>query len=216
VVVDPPPRFIRDSLYNEDVEGAHPAVPDFSHPPRDIMRLDDVSGTRPRQRIRELKRGNDSMDVRDINTGGTHKWTRIIDPLDPVYFYNGEHHRSDGFGKVRRPLAPHVGHNRILDVTDIEGTETDARIKRYHAFRQPPPPDPEDDTAPADILMVPSMAKQTKELEMQRAIMKYRGDKIRAYEGRSMHNEKGTGDAIQAMLRQQRELRGPSRHETFD
>jgi hypothetical protein len=210
------PRFIRDSMYNDDVEGAHPASYKSDRPPRDIMRIDDIPGTRPVRQIRELSRHFDSMNVRDINTDGIFKTTRTVDPLDPVYQYDGREIRGDGFGTATPPPDPHVGPDRQFDVTDIEGTHPDASTKRFRAFRQPPPPKDEDELTPAAILMVPSMAKQTRELEAQAEARRARGEKLRFYENRNLHPEVGTGDSIQAFLRQQRNSSKKPRHQTFD
>jgi hypothetical protein len=205
--VIPPPKFIRDHMYNGDVEGAQPAPLFSSKPPRDIMRIDDVVGTSPVRCIREVKREPDSFNVKDINNDGIFKTTRTVDPLNPVYFYDGQWIRSEDFGKARPPKTPHAGPDRRLVVADIDGTEPGASLKRYRAFRQPPPPREEDETKPPKILMVPSMVEQTKELELQQAIMKYRGDKIRACESRNVRRNAGTGDPVEGILR---------RHETFD
>jgi hypothetical protein len=67
------PRFIRDSMYNDDVDGAHPTSYKSDKPPRDIMRIDDIPGTRPVRQIRELSRRFDSLNVQDINTDGIFK-----------------------------------------------------------------------------------------------------------------------------------------------
>jgi hypothetical protein len=211
----PIPPFIRDQMYNADVEGASPATYRSKKPPRDIMKCDDISGARPSHRVRERSTRCDQFDVRDINNDGVFKTKRRVDPLEPVYVYDGQESRPEGFGKVRPPRTARADPDKSLVVTDIEGTTADASTKRYRAFKKPKPPREEDEAKPAEILMLGSMEKQTKELEKQEAIRKYRGDKIRAYESRNMHIKVGTGDQVQGILRQQREGRGNSRHETF-
>jgi hypothetical protein len=210
----PPPPFIRDKMYNDDVEGAHPMSYKSDKPPKDIMMVDDIPGTRPVRQIRELQ-GIDTLCVKDINSDRIFKSSRRVDPLNPVYEYDGMEKRPDDFGKVRAPLAGHSGPDRIMDITDIEGTHSDASTKRHMAFRHPRPP-VEAEAKPAEILMIPSMKKQTKELEMQQAARTARGEKIRYYENRNLHAEMGTGDPIQAALRRQREERKKKcRHQTF-
>jgi hypothetical protein len=187
---DPPtiirPRFIRDSLYNDDVEGAHPLSYQNDKPPRDIMNIDDIDGCRPVRQMRELKRVNDSLNVKDINNDGIHKTTRHCDPQNPVYVYDGMKNQPVDFGKVKPLPAAHKGPDRSKDISDIEGTHADASTKRFRAFRQQKiTVDADEDLKPAPILMVPSMKKQTRELELQAAARNSRGEKIRFYENRS-------------------------------
>jgi hypothetical protein len=217
-VVPPPeiPRFIRDSHYNDDVPGAHPLSHRSDKPARDIMRVDDIDGTRPVPQTRELRRGNNSLDVSDINNDGIHKTTRHINPLNPVYVYDGMEERPEQFGKVKPPPGGHQGLDRIIDVSDIEGTHPDASTKKYRSFRAPKSAPEDEELKPAPILMVPSMTKQTKELEVQQAVRQARGEKMRFFENRSLHTEGGTGDPIQGMLRKQRDVRMNRRHQTFE
>jgi hypothetical protein len=50
---------------------------------------------------------------------------------------------------------------------------------------------------------------------MQAAARKARGNRIRYYENRNLHAEVGTGDPIQAFLRDQRNGQKGFRHRTF-
>lgn len=212
-----PPKFIRDTMKNDDVEGAHPMTYKTDKPAKDIMKIDDISGTRPVHRMRELKKGIDPLYVKDINNDGIFKTTRVVDPLNPVYIYDGQEIRGDDYGKVKPPPKGHNMPQSSLYTGDIQGAKADSTTKKYREYRQPPPPKEEDDLKPADILMTPSMAKQTSELEHQQQVRTMRGEKIRFYENRNLHAEKGTGDPIQGLLRQQRENRNNSRtrHPTF-
>jgi hypothetical protein len=209
------PRFVRDSMYNDDVEGAHPTSYHSAKPPRDIMRVDDIAGTSPTPKTRQRRRGVDTMDVRDINDDGLFKSRRTVDPLDPTYRFDRRDIRADDYGKVRPPPRPRDGPDRQMNIDDIEGTHADASTKRYRRFRRPPPPPEDDALKPPEILMVPSMKKQTRELEMHAAARKARAERIRYYENRNLHAEVGTGDPIQAILREQRNGQTGSRDGTF-
>jgi hypothetical protein len=210
------PRFIRNSLYNDDVEGAKPMSYRTDKPPRDLLRTDDIDGCKPAPQARELSGASNSLNVRDINTDGLHPTTRHVNPLTPVYVYDGMEKDVEDFGRVKPQPAAHQGQDRLVDVSDIEGTHPDASTKRYHAFRQPKTtPEDEVELGPAPILMVPSMAKQTQELERQQAMRIARGERIRLAENRSLHAEGGTGDPMQALLRRQREERLGRRQSTF-
>ncbi|OHT13815.1 hypothetical protein TRFO_15932 [Tritrichomonas foetus] len=206
------PGFIRDHMKNDDVEGAAPKSYKTDKPPKDIMKVDDISGSRPAKRMREMRNGIDTMNVKDINNDGIFKTTRVTDPLNPTYVYDGRK-ITDDFGKAKPPPPGREGPDPNFNLSDIEGSSADCSTKRYMKFKQPPPPSEEDDLKPADILMLPTMSKQTKELEMKEQMRTMRGEKIRYYENRNLHVDYGTGDPIQAMLRKQRETRG-YRHRT--
>lgn len=205
-------RFLRDTMKNDDVEGAQPMSYKTDKPPRDIMKVDDIAGTRPSQKIRQLRKGNDQMDVRDINNDRVFKSKRVTDPLNPVYIYDGEV-KGEGVGTLKAPMRPHPGFD--LTTSDIPGAQADTMTAKYRTFRQPKP-EADDDTKPAEILMVPSMEKQTKELEAQNIARMQRSEKLRFYENRNLHAEYGTGDPVQAMLRRQRESKvNVKPHNTF-
>lgn len=207
--VDENPPFIRDHMKNDDVEGASPMTYKTDKPPKDIMKVDDISGSRPAKRMREMRNGIDTMNVKDINNDGIFRTTRVTNPLNPVYKVNGMTIEDD-FGKTKPPPKGRQGPDTQYDISDIEGTHSDCSTKRYMKFKAPPPLE-DDDFKSADILMIPSMKKQTREIEMQQQQRTMRGEKIRYYENRNLHAEYGTGDPIQAVLRKQRENRNNSR-----
>jgi hypothetical protein len=63
--------------------------------------------------------------------------------------------------------------------------------------------------------MLPSMHRQTQELEQQEAMRRSRGERISMCQNRQLHGQRGTGDAVQERLRQQREAKvGRIRHQT--
>ena len=213
----PEAKFVRpgSTMFNDDVEGAHSTPIDTGKPPRDIMRVDDISGARPTPETHAVRKGIDSLDVKDINNYRIFKSTRVTNPLNPVYHLQGET-ISDDFGHAKPPPKPRTGFDHLYSTKDIEGAQADTTTKKYRTFKQPPPPKEEDQWAPAKILMLPSMEKQTKELETKEAIRTMRGEKIRYYENRNLHAEYGTGDPIQGMLRKQRDSRMRQyRHDTF-
>jgi hypothetical protein len=207
--IPPPPvacrPFIRDPLYNDDVEGAHPMPLHPSCPPRDIMRVDDIPGTQTVRHIREMNRPS-SLDVKDINTDGIFKTRRVVDPLNPVYFVLGAEIKAEDFGTVKPP--PVARTDRRMDTSDIEGAQADTLTRRYRTLKPPQsPPEIDDDGGPPAILMVPSMTAQGKELELKERIRQYRGQKIRMCENRHLTGNQGTGDPVQGILRKQRNCR---------
>jgi hypothetical protein len=202
----PPRAFIRDAMFNDDVEGARPMPLYDERPPRDIMNIDDIAGTRPVKRMRVIAREHGSLDVRDINTDGIFRSARITNPLDPVYVHHGEQIRADD-PRVRRP-PPRPG--GPAGAEDIEGA-ADTLTQKCRKFRRPVDARDDGERRPADILMVPSMRLQEAELDHQAKVRAFRGERIRAAEDRCLHAESGTGDPIQATLRRQRETRGARR-----
>ena len=210
---EPPPKFIRDTMKNDDVEGAHPASYKTDKPPRDIMRVDDISGAKPACHIRSTKEATDrTFNVKDINNDGIFKTRRVTDPLNPVYHLNGEDLTADDFGKhIGKPEPKNIPN--LYSPADIPGAHADSTSAWTRSFRSPPPPKPDDDFQPAPILMTSSMKAQTKELEIQEKIRQKRGERINAMENRNLHVVRGTGDPIQDLLRQQRENK--SYHPTF-
>ncbi|OHT11403.1 hypothetical protein TRFO_19130 [Tritrichomonas foetus] len=202
----PVPHFIRDNINVDDIPGTHSKSYKTDKPPRDIMRVDDIQGTQPRKRILNLSGCNrDTLNVKDINNDGIFRSTRVTDPLNPVYLYDGQKIEATDFGRALPNRHEVSGRNFKLNTQDIDGAQADSSTKWYRTFKPPPPPREEDEMKPAELLMLPSMKLQTKELEMQEKIRQYRGDKIHRYENRNLHVSVGTGDPIQAMLRQQRE-----------
>ncbi|KAL4486450.1 hypothetical protein ABPG72_018404 [Tetrahymena utriculariae] len=77
-------KFIRDTLYVKDIEGAT-AKPDTRYfKERNVNPYTEVEGSRPRQRFIPKDKVN-SLEVKDINNDGIFKTTRTTNPLDPKY-----------------------------------------------------------------------------------------------------------------------------------
>jgi hypothetical protein len=209
--IEPPRAFIRDPMFNDDVAGAHPMPLYDERPPRDIMNITDIEGTRPAKRMRVVTRDHSSLDVHDINTDGIFRSSRVTNPLDPVYVHHGEQIRADD-PRVRRllPGKPDL----TTSVEDIDGAAADTLTRKYRQFRRPVDGGDDEEErgrGPADILMVPSMRLQEAELEHQARVRAFRGERIRAAEERCLHAESGARDPIQATLRKQRQARGVRR-----
>lgn len=205
---EPPfiPKFIRDTMKNDDVEGAAPKSYKTDKPPRDIMKVDDISGPRIVKPDLYITPHNRNFDVSDINDNGVFKTTRHTNPIFPQYHIYGKDLEND-FG-IHVP--PKDGHNSpfySLETSDISGCFADSTTKRFRSFKQPPPHTIEDDLKPAEILMVPSMIKQSAELEKRRIADQKRGEKIRNFESRSLHIDQNTSDIAQNILQRQRDER---------
>ena len=90
----PVPKFLRDNINYDDVEGVHSKSYKSDKPPKDILKTDDICGAHPKRLIKEF-RGNRTLDVKDINEDGVFKTRRETNPLNPDYFYDGQHYPKD-------------------------------------------------------------------------------------------------------------------------
>jgi hypothetical protein len=207
----PIPKFVRDAFSNDDLPGAHPRSRKHHKPPRDLMRVDDIIGYQRRGAPPRLLQSSIArMNVKDINTDGIHKSTRVTDPLNPVYLYDGGQVAAEDYGRafpVPRRNVPTFS----LQTADIPGATSDSATQRYRDFRQDRPEEEEADDAPVKLLMLPSMKKQTAQLENDEAVRKMRGERISFYENRHLRGARGTGDALQGTLRHQRCERTPEK-----
>jgi hypothetical protein len=201
----PVPPFLRDGFSNDDIPGTHSRSWQLPYGPRDNMRVADGPGSHPRKRVGKLMQSSvDRMNVRDINKDGIYKTTRVTDPLNPVYFYDGGPIAATDFGRAFPRPEPRNVPTFSLQTDDIAGATSDSSTQWYRRFKKPPPEKEEVEDAPATLLMLPSMEKQTAELENQEAIRKMRGEKRSFYENRHLRGARGTGDTLQGVLRQQR------------
>jgi hypothetical protein len=200
----PIPRFVRDAFSNDDLPGAHPRSRKSEKPPRDLMRVDDIIGYQRRGAPpRLLQSSIDRMNVKDINTDGIHKSTRVTDPLNPVYIYDGGPVAAEDFGRAFPAPAKNVP-TFSLQTADIPGAVSDSVTRRYRDFRQAPAAEEELEDKPATLLMLPSMEKQTAQLENEEAVRRMRGERISFYENRHLRGARGTKDTLQGTLRHQR------------
>ena len=82
-----PPKFIRDAMGIDDIERSKPKADIMAgRPTRDVMKIDDITGTRAQQRHkpRQNSGGYTSYDYTDI-TKMERKSKRCSNPLDPTY-----------------------------------------------------------------------------------------------------------------------------------
>lgn len=81
-----PPRFMRDAMSNDDIEGSKPRHKTRAEP-RDPLKVDDIAGTTTSWRPHHLQRkgpSRNALDVSDIVNVGF-KTQRVSDPLRPVH-----------------------------------------------------------------------------------------------------------------------------------
>jgi hypothetical protein len=195
-------KFVYDGTNFDDIPGVHPRSLKSTKPPKDVLKLSDIPGARPRPRVRYAERPpKDILAVTDINNDGKWRTARRIDPLNPVYrIYGGE--LEDDFGIAESNYRNRQdGRDLSLTTSDIDGAST-----------TPPPKGrplktrselEEEERRPAPPLMLPSMYKQTEELERQRAMNDLRAERIWRFEHRHLQKRE-TGDKAQDLIRSQR------------
>ena len=82
-----PPKFIRDAMAIDDIDKSKPKADIMAgRATRDVMKIDDIGGTRAQQRHkpRQNAGGYTSYDYNDI-TKQERKSKRCSNPLDPTY-----------------------------------------------------------------------------------------------------------------------------------
>lgn len=124
VPVDPP-KFIRDNITNDDIEGAKPKKPKYFET-RDTMKLDDIEGTRPKPPPKRST-SYSSFDYADV-TKDYFRTKRSTNPLNPTYSHKTEEGEVEKIGDIEgsKPKPP-PSRNRgatsmDLHVEDIDGT----------------------------------------------------------------------------------------------
>jgi hypothetical protein len=198
----PPPEipFIYDGINFDDIPGVHPRSYKSDKPARDPLKTSDIPGTHPRPLVRNLDRPpRDVMKVADISDSGAFQSSRRTNPLNPEYEYNGTVLTADYGQPVTNYLSRQDGLDMSLKTSDIEG----AGATPPRAPRRKEKVAEDDINQPAPTLMLPSMYKQTAELERQRAVNKMRSDRIYRFEHRHLQH-RDSGDKGQSVIRKQR------------
>ena len=118
-----PPRFVRDSIAADDIEGTRPEIY-HRWTTRDSISVRDIDGARPRPE-RVLEKPN-LMDPKDIN-GVPFQTRRNCNPLEPEYLGRDSEGNLVALGVIEgarsKPLVSMrmQPHKRNLESSDIEG-----------------------------------------------------------------------------------------------
>ena len=131
------PKFIRDSISVDDIEGAKPRKIVSQNVLRESLKNDDVKDSWPRKPyIRKTK--YEFMDYRDV-TNAEFQTRRSTNPLEPNYKMNFLDGSKIKFGPIEGN-KPKVGNQYMykvplnLKVDDIEGTNIGSKNK-YKKFK---------------------------------------------------------------------------------
>ena len=132
-----PPKFIRDAMGIDDIERSKPKADIMAgRPTRDVMKIDDITGTRAQQRHkpRQNAGGYTGYDYTDV-TKMERKSKRCSNPLDPTYQVMDDNNKATSIGLVdgskpaRMPDPPkdRASHGGSLQTGDIEGAQTSTK-----------------------------------------------------------------------------------------
>ena len=132
-----PPKFIRDAMAIDDIDKSKPKADIMAgRATRDVMKIDDIGGTRAQQRHkpRQNAGGYTSYDYNDI-TKQERKSKRCSNPLDPTYTVMDDDNKAiqiggvDGSKPARLPDPPkdRSAYGGSLQTTDIAGAQTSTK-----------------------------------------------------------------------------------------
>ena len=126
------PKFIKDNINVDDIEGSKPGKVLGGIKSRDIMKIDDVKDSWPkRPYIRKSK--YEYIDYTDV-TNTEFKSKRNTNPLDPFYTMKFVDGSKNKFGPIEKS-KPQTGYQYIfkvpfnLKVDDIEGSNIGSKNK---------------------------------------------------------------------------------------
>lgn len=124
-----PPKFIRDAMSIDDIDKTKPKTDVMAgRPTRDVLKIDDIQGTRaqPRHRARQNSNGFNQYDYTDV-TKQERKSKRCSNPLDPTYTVADEGGKTCEIGSVfgskpaKMPGPPKDRVSGSLNTSDIAG-----------------------------------------------------------------------------------------------
>lgn len=123
-----PPKFIRDGISINDIEGAKPNPYTRYNILTRTNNVEDIDGAKPKKEW--LPQGKQSsLDVKDINSFWEFHTTRHTDPLSPRYKVINQDNELIEYGKldnkvtVRHPKEVHKVMSSDLRTTDIDGAQ---------------------------------------------------------------------------------------------
>ena len=120
-----PPKFIRDQITNEDIDGAKPKKTKY-YETRNIMNVNDIEGTKGKKTyVRQTS--YDSFNYNDI-TKTKFVTNRSVNPLNPSYMVRNDQGQLVDYGEIpgsspKRQFIRSKGEFfGNLEVRDIPGT----------------------------------------------------------------------------------------------
>lgn len=151
-VPPPPPKFLRDNMQIDDVEGARPKK-EKEWTTRDVMKIDDIEGTKAIQRgVLSRTTHYDSFLYKDVYEKIPIS-KRSVNPLQPEYnfrdTYSGDFTRpkwgevNEKYGDIKgtKPAGLPAEREgvRNLNTKDVEGAQANTKglgVFNFHQRRQ--------------------------------------------------------------------------------
>ena len=134
-----PPKFIRDSIMNEDIDGAKPKKAKYFKT-RDTMKIDDIEGTRKKP-ARNRNGSYSNFDYSDV-TKDYFVSKRLTNPLEPGYFHRVEDDKVVQIGEIEGSKAKNIKDRKNgplstdLNTDDIYGTKPGTKGVRAFKFHK--------------------------------------------------------------------------------
>lgn len=87
-----PPKFIRDAISHDDIDGSKPKKQAY-YQTRSIMEISDIDGSKPKNLTHNRQANYTNMDYRDV-THADFKTKRSTNPLNPEYVHRDENNQK--------------------------------------------------------------------------------------------------------------------------
>ena len=136
-----PPKFIRDNIHNDDIEGSKPKKPQHYETRHNILEVGDIEGSKPRNRTFQRSGQFDAVNYRDV-THADFKTKRSTNPLNPSYPVRNEDGKLENIGDIEgnKPMTiPERKRGPVstsLDTGDIDGAKTSTKGLGVFAHHQ--------------------------------------------------------------------------------
>ena len=136
-----PPKYIRDNINNDDIEGSKPKKAKHFETRHNILEVGDIEGSKPRNRTYHRTSQFDAINYRDV-THADFKTKRSTSPLNPSYVVRNDQGNIEEIGAIEgnKPLGiPERKRGPVstsLITNDIEGAQTSTKGLGVFAHHQ--------------------------------------------------------------------------------
>lgn len=126
-----PPKFIRDQIHHDDIEGSKPRKPTY-YETRHHLQIGDIEGCKPRDRTFNRTTHFDAINYKDV-THAEFKTKRTTNPLSPSYVFRNDEGRLEEIGNIEGNCPMKIPErlrgpvSTSLDTADIEGAQSSTK-----------------------------------------------------------------------------------------
>lgn len=135
-----PPKFIRDNIHHDDIDGSKPKKPAY-YQTRSILEIKDIEGWKPRDRTYTRTAQFENINYRDV-THADFKTKRSTNPLSPSYMVRNDDGTVEEIGGIEGNVPNKIPERKkgpvsqILQTNDIEGAQTGTKGLGVFAHHQ--------------------------------------------------------------------------------